>query len=123
MAGGQLLLLLVGSIAGLALLLSLWLMGVSKRLSRELTSLRQQLSEQKEQSVEKLNFSNHLERIEREQQVVDVSRVPTDKYQYVASLAEQGFDANGIAAALQMAPAEVEQLLKLAQLKRQAQGH
>ena len=123
MADGQLLLLLVGSIAGLSLLLSLWQMGVSKRLSRELTSLRQQLLKQMEESTDKPNFSNHLERIEREQQVVDVSRIPTDKYQYVASLAEQGFDANGIAAALQMAPAEVEQLLKLAQLKRQAQGH
>jgi len=120
MAGEQLLLLLVGSIAILSLMMSFWQMRVSRRLSRELTKLHQQLPKQQEDSTDKPNFSHHLKRVEREQQVVDVPRSLPDKYQYVASLAHQGFDAQGIAAALQMAPAEVEQLLKLAQLKQQA---
>lgn len=125
MVGGQLPLLLVGSVAVLALLLTFWQMGVSRRLGRELISLRQQI-EKIETTPEELpvkpNFSSHLDRVEREQKVVEVPRTSSEKYQYVASLAGQGFDANGIAAALQMAPAEVEQLLKLAQLRQQVQG-
>jgi hypothetical protein len=68
------------------------------------------------------DFSSHLDRVEREQRVVDVPRSSSEKYQYAASLAAQGVDTEGIAAALKMAPAEVEQLLKLSQLRRQVQG-
>ena len=125
MVGGQLPLLLVGSVAVLALLLAFWQMGVSRRLGRELGLLRQQLEKVETPPVEppsKPNFSHHLDQVERQQQEIEPPRVTSEKYQYVASLAGQGFDAEGIATALQMAPAEVEQLLKLAQLKQRVQG-
>jgi len=123
--GGQLSLLLVGSVAVLALLLVFWQMGMSRRLGRELGLLRQQI-----ETIEvipaappvKPNFSNHLDRVERKQRGGEAPRTTSEKYQYVASLAGQGFDAERIATALQMAPAEVEQLLKLAQVKQQMQG-
>ena len=49
---------------------------------------------------------------------VTVARNPVEKYGYAASMAKQGMTAVQIAAALQMAPAEVEQLLRLASLKQ-----
>jgi hypothetical protein len=122
MMSGQLPVFLVGSIALLALLLVLWQLKVSRRLRHEIDGLRQEVSQLSQQAEEKLDFSSHLDRVEREQKVVEVPRTSSEKYQYVASLADQGVDTSGIAAALKMAPAEVEQLLKLSQLRRQAQG-
>jgi L-fucose isomerase-like protein len=122
MMSGQLSILLVGSIAFLALLLVLWQFNVSRRLGRELDVLRQELSQQSQQPEVNADFSSHLDRVEREQRVVEVPRSSSEKYQYAASLADQGVDTEGIAAALKMAPAEVEQLLKLSQLRRQVQG-
>jgi len=122
MMSGQLPVFLVGSIALLALLLVLWQLKVSRRLGHEIDGLRQEVLQLSQQAEEKLDFSSHLDRVEREQKVVEVPRTSSEKYQYVASLADQGVDTSGIAAALKMAPAEVEQLLKLSQLRRQAQG-
>ena len=122
MAGGQISLLFIGAVALLALLLGFWQLGVSRRLSREVSALRRQLDQTVVAPEKKANFSRDLDRVERQQQKrVDAPNSPAEKYQYVASLANQGVDAKGIAAALQMAPAEVEQLLKLARLKRQTQ--
>ena len=118
MAAGQLPLLLIGSIALLALLLGFWQLRVSRKLGLELRELRQQLVTETE-SEPNPSFSNHLDRVEREQKAVEVPRSSSEKYRYIASLADQGVDAKGIATALQMAPVEVEQLLKLAQLKQQ----
>lgn len=119
MVAGQPPLLLIGFIALLALLLGLWQLGVSKRLGRELRELRQKLLEVDIKLEQKPSFSNRLDRVEREQKAVEVPRSSAEKYRYVASLADQGVDVKGIAVALQMAPVEVEQLLKLAQLKPQ----
>ncbi len=125
--GGPLFLSLVGAVALLALVLVVWQLAMSRRLNRELGVLCQQLEALKGVAAaaeQKVNFSQQLNRAEREQQlqIRELPRTAAEKYQYVASLAAQGFDAAGIASALQMAPAEVEQLLKLAQLKQQA-GH
>ncbi len=119
---GQLPMFLVGSIALLALLLVAWQLKVSRRLKGEIDGLRQEISQLARQSAEKPDFSSHLDRVEREQKVVEVPRTSAEKYKYAASLADQGVDINGIAVALKMAPAEVEQLLKLSQLRRQVQG-
>ncbi len=119
MAAEQLPLLFVGSIALLALLLGFWQLLVSRKLGRELRELRQQLLETGTKQEQKLSFSNSLDQVEREQKTIEVPRSSSEKYRYVASLANQGVNAKGIAAALQMAPAEVEQLLQLVQLKQQ----
>ncbi|MEA3544549.1 MAG: hypothetical protein U9R69_04935 [Thermodesulfobacteriota bacterium] len=115
-------LLLIGSISLLALLLGLWQLRIVKKLTRELRELRQQLLEAEVKQKQKPSFSNHLDRVEREQKTVEAPRSSSEKYRYIASLADQGMDAKGIAAALQMAPLEVEQLLQLTRLKRQVQG-
>lgn len=44
----------------------------------------------------------------------------TDKYRYAVALAAQGQSVDSIAQALNMAPAEVEQVMLLAQVKRPA---
>lgn len=119
MAAEQLPVLFVGSIALLALLLGFWQLRVSRKLGRELRELQQQLLEIGTKQEQKLSFSNSLDQVEREQKAVEVPRSSSEKYRYVASLASQGVNAKGIAAALQMAPAEVEQLLQLVQLKQQ----
>ena len=112
-------LLIVGSIALLALLLGFRQVQVSRKLRCELHDLRDQLTEVKEQ---KTSFPNSLARAERQQSlVVGSPRGSSEKYRYVASLAGQGVDAKEIAAALQMAPAEVEQLMQLSRLKQQVQ--
>jgi hypothetical protein len=120
MATGPMPLLLIGGIALLSLFLGLWQQRTSRKLGSELYQLQQQLSELKSGQEQKPTFSNSLERVEREQLKVDVPRSSSEKYRYVASLADQGVDAKGIAAALQMAQGEVEQLLQLTKLKRKS---
>jgi len=122
MITGQPYLLLVGSIALLALLIGFWQLRVSGKMGRELVKLRRELLERETQQELKPSFSNSLDQVEREQKAAGIPRSSSEKYRYVASLAGQGVNAQEIAVALQMAPAEVEQLLKLAQLKRQTEG-
>ncbi|MEA3362570.1 MAG: hypothetical protein U9Q61_04805 [Thermodesulfobacteriota bacterium] len=122
MVTGQLPLLLVGSIALLALLIGLWQGQISRKLGRELGELRRQLVETEVMQEHKPSFSTSLDRVEREQKTVEVPRSSAEKYRYVAALANQGVDAKEIAAALQMAPLEVEQLLQLAQLKQRVES-
>ncbi|MDX2494458.1 MAG: hypothetical protein QNK27_05815 [Desulfuromusa sp.] len=120
MVSGQLPLLLIGSIALLALLLGFWQLRVSGKLGRKLNELRQELQEI--ETKQKPSFSTSLDQAEREQKTVEVPRSSAEKYRYVAALANQGVDAKEIAAALQMAPLEVEQLLQLAQLKQRVES-
>jgi len=122
MVAGQLPLLLVGSIALLALLIGFWQGQISRKLGRELDELRQKLSETEVMQEQKPSFSASLDRVEREQKTVEPPRSSAEKYRYVAALANQGVDAKEIAAALQMAPLEVEQLLQLAQLKQRVES-
>ncbi len=115
-------LLLIGAIALLALLLGLWQLGVSRKLRNELQSLQQQIQAQP-QLKEKNAFSVSLDQAERQQSSLSGhTQNSTEKYRFVAALAKQGLDAKGIAEALQLAPAEVEQLLQLARLKPRQQG-
>ncbi|WP_321367241.1 hypothetical protein [uncultured Desulfuromusa sp.] len=118
----QFYLFLVGSVALLALLIGFWQLRVSGKLSQELGKLRQELLKTQAEAEPKPSFSNSLDRVEQEQKGDPSHHSRAEKYRYVASLAAQGFDAQGIAVALQMAPVEVEQLLKLSQLKHQAEG-
>jgi len=112
-------LLLVAAVAGLALLLGLWQLQVSHKLRREVNELRRQLETRPVPGGAKTNFSASLDQVERQQPVARAEqRSSTEKYRYVASMAAEGMDARGIAAALQLAPAEVEQLLQLARLKQ-----
>ncbi|MFK5925214.1 MAG: hypothetical protein QM483_01160 [Desulfuromusa sp.] len=119
MVAGQLALLLIGSTALLALLLGLWQTRLLRKQGSELRELQKRVSESEMKPEQKPSFSKSLDQVEREQKVVAIPRSSSEKYRYVASLSEQGLDAQGIAAALQMAPVEVEQLLQLARLKRQ----
>jgi DNA-binding NarL/FixJ family response regulator len=118
MITGQLYLLFVGSIALLALLIGFWQLRVSGKMGRELVKLRRELLERETQQELKPSFSNSLDQVEREQKTAGIPRSSSEKYRYVASLAGQGVNAQEIAVALQMAPAEVEQLLKLVRVKK-----
>lgn len=122
MSTGQLPLLLSGSIALLACLSGFWQLRISRKLGRELREVRQRLLEVEAQQEQKANFSESLNRVERKQKGVEIPRSSAEKYRYVAALSRQGVNATGIAAALQMAPGEVAQLLQLAQLKQQVTG-
>lgn len=117
----QLQILISAGLAMLALLLAGWQLLTARKLRREIIALRRQIAEKlSAESVGAVNFSTSLDTVER-QQLRD--RQPTsprnsaEKYRYIGSLAEQGLDAKGIAAALQMPLPEVEQLLQLAKLK------
>ena len=72
------------------------------------------------------SFSARLNAVERQKQTAPAAplpstpRNPAEKYGYVSSLASQGMNAAQIADALQMAPAEVDQLLRLANLKQRS---
>ena len=118
----QLQILIIGSLVLLALLLACWQLLAARKLRREIIALRSQVTEKlPDESTAAVNFSTSLDTIER-QQLRDKQPTPprnsAEKYRYIGSLAEQGLDAKGIAAALQMPPAEVEQLLRLAKLKQ-----
>lgn len=113
---------LIGLIAGCALLLSVWQWLVVSRLRKEINGLRQQLQQQNSKEAEKKSFSQDLSQAERVVIPTQETLVShAERYRYVASLAGQGVDAKGIAAALQLAPAEVEQLMQLARLKKRDQ--
>lgn len=113
----------IGSAAGLVLLLCFWQAMTTRRLKCDIAELRQQLADSKiDRVLPKANFSDSLTQVERQFGTPqETSGNSTEKYRYVASLADQGVDAKGIAAALQMAPAEVAQLMQLARLKKQVQ--
>ena len=114
-------LLVVATIALLALLLSLWQLLLIKGLGRDLYKVRLELAEKKiANSVDPpTSFATNLDHAEREQQKeIPTPRSSAEKYRYVAALADQGVDAAGIATALHLAPAEVTQLLQLARLKQ-----
>ncbi len=114
-------LLVVTTIAVLALLLSLWQLRLIKVLGCDLRAVQRELAEKNVvKNVESTpSFATNLDQVEREQQkTIPTPRSSSEKYRYVAALAGQGVDASGIATALHLAPAEVEQLLKLARLKQ-----
>ena len=114
-------LLLIGGIALAALVLVLWQAWQIRRLRLELDEIRRQLEQPRPEKTAPTRFSTNLERAEKEQlqsSPPNIPRNPTEKYRYISSLAEQGMAAEGIAAALQMPRAEVEQLLQLAKLKQ-----
>ncbi len=114
-------LLVVTAIALLALFLSLWQLRLIKGLGCDLRAVKRELAKKNvATNVEPTpSFATNLDQVEREQQkAVSLPRNTSEKYRYVAALAEQGVDASGIATALHLAPAEVEQLLKLARLKQ-----
>ncbi len=115
-----LLLLLIGSMALLALLLAVWQLLVSRKLRSQLEQLEKKIQLQQQAHSDKANFSTSLNRAERQRPGLPggVRQTP-EKYHYVAALAEQGLDTQGIAKALNLASAEVEQLLQLARIKQQ----
>ena len=111
--------IIVGSVALLALLLNIRQAVVMRKLKGEMANMRLHLEELKGVKEEKSNFSSALNEVERNTVAPhEGSGRQSEKYRYVASLTEQGVDAKEIAAALQMAPAEVEQLMQLARLKQ-----
>jgi len=119
----QLLLLIVGCLALLALFLGFRQLQVTGKLRRELNELRNLMDSRSAVApAVKGNFSTSLDTAERQQPQSSSRRNSAEKYRYVGSLAEQGLDAEGIAEALQMAPVEVEQLLQLAKLKQSFAG-
>ena len=126
MTGDQTLLLIVACLALLALLVSLWQLQISRGLRRRIDALQLKLVEKQPITPNSpVNFSTSLDAVERQNLQSSQPTPPAksvDKYSYVGSLAEQGLDAGGIAEALQMPIAEVEQLLRLAKLKRSAGG-
>jgi hypothetical protein len=121
MANEQLPILLIGLSSGLALLLIFWQQRGLGRLRRELSQLRAELAAKSEQeSAPKSSFSASLNQVERQLPGEgNPPRSSTEKYRYVAALAAQGMGIEAISAALQLAPAEVEQLMSLASLKPQ----
>ncbi len=120
MVTGPIPLLLIGAMALLSLFLGLWQRRTNRKLSNELYRLKQQLAELDSGAEQQPSFSNSLYQVEQKQIKVAEPRSSSEKYRYIASLAEQGINAAGIAAALQLAPGEVEQLLQLTKLKQKA---
>lgn len=115
--------LIIAAVALCALLLSLKSAITTRGLKKEIDSLRKQLEAVPTENDKTASFSESLTQVERKvAPVVEGPVSGADKYRYVAALAGQGVDAAGIAAALQMAPAEVEQLMQLARLKTQVNG-
>lgn len=96
-----------------------------RRLERQLRALQEQLDSRHSATAAaqpRQNFSAHLSSAEKSQFPAAGKPVAqAEKYRYAAALAAQGHGVEGIATALQMAPAEVEQVMRLAHLHRPAQ--
>lgn len=110
---------LLGALALLALLLCLWQLRTLGRMQREIAALTLKVNENRAATTQEGSFSSHLVAAEKVHfRNSAESRSGAEKYRYVAGLADQGIDAEGIAAALGMAATEVEQLIRLSQLKK-----
>ncbi len=120
-------LLAVAAIAAFSLMLSIRLLRVVRNLQEQvriLQNLPPKVPDQAEPTAP-VSFSTSLSQAEQkvaESQIQFKGGSQADKYRYLASLAGQGLDSAAIAAALQMSPVEVEQLLSLARLRPQGQA-
>jgi len=111
--------IVVGVVATGSLVLAVGLSVTVMKLKKDFRRLQKRLSEQPHAENPATDFSSSLSRVEQKfigPKETSVSHA--ERYRYVASLAKQGVDAAGIAAALQMAPLEVEQLMRLANLNK-----
>ena len=119
-----LILLTVAAVAAFALMLSVRLLTVVRKLQEQVRNLQNTQDETPAASTP-VSFSTSLGQAERkaaETQVQFKGGLQSDKYSYVASMAGQGLDSTAIAATLQMSVVEVEQLLSLARLRHGGKG-
>ena len=97
-----------------------------RQLQQHLGIMRQQLEQlqARAQDASPAGFSARLQQAEisGRLQTGVVHRGVPDKYRYATALAEQGLATADIAQALHMAPQEVEQAARLAQMARAARG-
>ena len=115
-------LLAVAAVSAFALMLSLRLLLVVRKLQQQVRNLQKVNVGQPGEAAPSASFSVSLGQAERkavETKVQFNGGTQADKYGYVASLAEQGLDTASIATAMQMSVVEVEQLLRLARLRPQ----
>lgn len=120
-------------VAALALLALLAQRKTLRTLAQQVNDLTTTWQERPPAVPETGRFSAHLADVEKNQQQRQDKlkekfeessavkpQLQTDKYRYAVALAAQGQNADSIAQALNMAATEVEQVLRLAQVKRQA---
>lgn len=107
--------------------LALWWrqLGVNRQLLADLEELRRQPeSARAEAPPAAESFASRLTRAEEEQEQKETSEPQVkalpqaERYRYAAALAQQGYTKEGISEALQLAPAEVEQIMHLSRLSR-----
>lgn len=102
-----------------ALIVAGWQYRSGRRLARQLEQLKQQLADKGEATRPPASFSAHLSSAEQVQDKRDDKPIDrAEKYRYAVALAQQGYSAEGIAKALNMALTEVEQVMGLARIKR-----
>lgn len=117
--------------AGIAMIATLFQRQNLRTLAQQVKDLETKLSEHKSVAPVMSSFSAHLHDAETTQQkshqelkekLQESNRVKpqvqADKYRYAVALAAQGQSVDSIAQALNMAPAEVEQVVQLARVKR-----
>ncbi len=108
-------------IAVIALVVSAWQYRSGRKLVQQLELVKQKLTEKEQAAPVTASFSAHLSSAEKVQdKVKDRPVAQAEKYRYAVALADQGYTVEGIAKALKMAPAEVEQVMQLARIKRPA---
>lgn len=108
-------------LAAIALVVAGWQYRSGRRLAQQLELLQQQLAQKPETESAKAAFSVHLSNAEKVQDKTEDKPVAqAERYRYAAALADQGHSAADIAKALNMAPTEVEQIMRLARIKRTA---
>jgi len=118
----DLVILICASLALLALCLCLVLMKAVQRLTARVNEL-QQLLKQHKTAAATPDFAVSLGQAERlGARVAAAPAVQSDRYRQVTVLAQQGLDAEQIAARTQLPASEIEQLLQLARLRHLAQG-
>jgi hypothetical protein len=118
-------------VAGLALIGLLLQRRTLRTLAQQVKNLELQLEEDKSVAPVTSSFSAHLSDAEKAQQKNQQElkeklhanspvkpQGQADKYRYAVALAAQGQGVDTIARALNMAPAEVEQVMQLARVKR-----
>lgn len=93
---------------------------INRRLMEQIEDIRRYLKTNKaDVATAGRSFSSRLTSAEQEQDTeINVKSIPhEEKYRYAAALAQQGYTAAGIAESLQMALAEVEQIMQLTKIK------
>lgn len=92
-----------------------------KQIEQQMTHLKEQfsLSQSFQQKLTEADLSTRLQNVQASEATAPGSTAVPERYQYAASLIQQGMQANELAEVLRLSTTETQQLVALASLQKE----